>query len=601
MSELWYYRMFDEEFGPMPLDELKQLADFGTLAAADKVRSSQSSEWVIAASVAELGLAMTETAEIACQLSRTETALPALKHNSDDWYCQLGGQELGPMTFDELAEHVRNEQLTADDDVKLGTDGKWRRVGSIGRLVAVIPYQALERNIVPTPPKPKPPVFEEPSTQDDDLSELVTDEEAPAEPTENASVVQAAYHAAYEGAKAKIVQTMLAQAEQAFKQSEAQANSQIAWATGPNVDRQWWGWASGAEFGPVDFQQVLGLARNGQLKPNDLVRNGQFGQFGPSGNIPGLFNAVAMLARATEDLQLAKTRTTAAASVLTPPEVALPKPPLVETPPPVKKSKSPSRGTARRAASPSIDDLVEEDFLNSKQAPPSVARPVSLPTPIETARSSPVPAPHEPPESDPVEPPPPAPRAWSSAGPGPQAVPLSQSSAAISRPIVPPKPKKVERRSGPSWISEKLEQLKEPKVIGVLAAIGVVALVLFWGVLPKSRAADIKHYRDLKQMLADIRAARQNPSAMLELKPKATKLGKEVTEAVKKQAGRDDPAKQCLLWAARDEIPRVLDGTPEGQAVAEKNMEARLQEAAYELGLEKRPAVTAPQGSLPDD
>ncbi len=134
--------------------------------------------------------------------------------------------------------------------------------------------------------------------------------------------VQAACQVAYEQAKVKIAESMVAQAKTAFKAAEDRAKTELAWAFAPNVDRYWWGWMGGIEFGPVEFMQVFALARNGQLKPSDLIRNGSHGQFFPSSSAPGLLNAVAIVSKASEALELAKSQAQAAAASAPPPTKA---------------------------------------------------------------------------------------------------------------------------------------------------------------------------------------------------------------------------------------------------------------------------------------
>ena len=77
--------------------------------------------------------------------------------------------------------------------------------------------------------------------------------------------VQVACQVAYEQAKVKIAESMVTQAKTAFKAAEDRAKTELAWAFAPNVDRYWWGWMGGIEFGPVEFMQVFALAKNGQL------------------------------------------------------------------------------------------------------------------------------------------------------------------------------------------------------------------------------------------------------------------------------------------------------------------------------------------------
>ena len=134
--------------------------------------------------------------------------------------------------------------------------------------------------------------------------------------------VQAACQVAYEQAKVKIAESMVTQAKTAFKAAEDRAKTELAWAFAPNVDRYWWGWMGGIEFGPVEFMQVFALAKNGQLKPSDLIRNGSHGQFFPSSSAPGLLNAVAIVSKASESLELAKAQAQAAAASAPPPTKA---------------------------------------------------------------------------------------------------------------------------------------------------------------------------------------------------------------------------------------------------------------------------------------
>ena len=309
MSDQWFYRVFGEEFGPMPLEKLKDLAASGTIQALDDVRSNAGS-WVPAVTIDELGLSTSERRSltaVATPSSDFDVVVPAA---TDEWYYQIGGKELGPVGFDQLLEFATQEQLGADDQVKLGAGGKWRRVGSIGRLVAALPYAAVEQTIAPTARKPASrsadvirSVGQSPSRAASP-SQAVTSVPAAA-PVQAGPSVEATYRVAYEQAAVKVAESIIIQAEAAFKAAEEQALSMVAWATQPGVDRYWWGWCNAVEFGPVEFSQVMGLAKSGQLKPSDFVRNGQFGQFIPTSSLPGLLNAVATLAHAAEARELA--------------------------------------------------------------------------------------------------------------------------------------------------------------------------------------------------------------------------------------------------------------------------------------------------------
>jgi hypothetical protein len=168
------------------------------------------------------------------------------------------------------------------------------------------------------------------------------------------------------------------------------------------------------------------------------------------------------------------------------------------------------------------------------------------------------------------------------------------STYGTSRPVAAP-PKSYSRpapKRDSQWLSDLTENLKEPKAMGIIGAIAVVALLACWQFLPKSRGADIAKYKQMKELLAEIKSKRTSaPSELSALQTKLSKMGKDITLELKDKASRDDPAKQCLLWAARDEIPRMVTQGLTAEGTAEKCFEGRLQEAAYELRLEKRPPV----------
>ena len=594
MADQWFYRMFGEEFGPMPLEKLKELAEGGTIQALDYVRSESSSEWVAAATIDALGLSASErrtvatmestsdTLEFATSLTDLEIATPT----NDDWYCQLGGQELGPLAFDELVKYAEHEQLSADDQVKLGNNGKWRRVGSIGRLMAALPYQAHEKKIVRAAAKPKSDAQIDLPVRTAPAASVVAAPVAVPDP-------DATYRVAYEQAKAKVAESMLAQADALYKVAEDQANAQVAWALASTADRQWWGWAGGVEFGPVEFQQVFGLAKSGQLKPSDFVRNGSHGQFIPSSNVPGLFKAIEMIARAAEARNLAKAQAQAAASLAVPPPTA-----------PTALLKAAEQAIAAETVA---QQTRSNPVIPTQPAPVSVPAPKSNPT-METVRQQPR-------TSDPQiamrspEPEPDRNSSYSStasSGYSPYASSTSggfgsSSSSTMSsygsRPMSTPKP--APRRpsvSESTWFADTLENLKEPKAIGSICAIALVLLIVGWGYLPKNRSADIKRYQALKSLLDEIRAKRtSSPGELVMLSQKLTKVAKEIENEVKSKASRDEPAKQSLLWATRDEVPRMIQAGLGVESPTELSFANRLKEASYDLGLEKRPPVDLAQ------
>lgn len=64
-----------------------------------------------------------------------------------DWYYQIQDVEYGPVSFEALFNLAKAERLIAEDQVKLGAEGKWRTVGSIGRLMVALPFGSDAKKI----------------------------------------------------------------------------------------------------------------------------------------------------------------------------------------------------------------------------------------------------------------------------------------------------------------------------------------------------------------------------------------------------------------------------------------------------------------------
>ena len=622
MSGQWFYRMFGEEFGPVPFEKLKDLAESGTIHGSDEVRSESANGWILASTVDGLGLDASQHDTMTATMSSTDFEM-STRSSGDEWYCLVAGAELGPLSFDELLKFAEHEQLSADDQVRLGATGKWRRAGSIGRLMAALPYKAHEKKIVPGAKRKPEPVRK-------NRAELAEDEidfdsiqisstsaarkvipvpaavPAPALPTPVAAAsvpdVQATYRAAYEQAKAMVAESMLAQADAAYKIAEEQAMAQVSWTSAPNVDRYWWGWAGGVEFGPVEFTQVFGLAKSGQLKPSDFVRNGQLGQFVPSSGVPGLFKAIEMLGRATEARTLAKAQAQAAAALAAPAPAA-----------PIELLRPVEKPAVMQTASVAAPVEPAAIAAAARRSNPAISTPAPAPAvPVAPRRSDPQVTARIPEPAQQLEPEPPAPAPAPVEPSRPAYNPYaassgfsSSSSSAMSsygsRPVPKPAPR---RSSGPksTWLPDLMEQLKEPKLLGSVGVVALIMLIFGWGYLPKSRAADIKMYNSLKGIVDEIRSKRTSaPNELPPLQQKLEATAKEIAAALVKKASRDEPAKQCLLWATRDEVPRLVSAGLGVESIHEKNLMARLQEAAYELGLEKRPPIDVAQLVTPSD
>lgn len=170
MADQWYYKVFGEEFGPVPFEMLRELVESGQLSAEDEVRQTAGGTWVAAETVANLfgAPAAVATAPPAEQLEEL-TDLSQFEINSEpapprapqkpavpeprpvepppaepeptasvpaeaEWYCRVSGEEYGPISFEELKQWVDEGRLDENDRVKLGKNEKWRPVDDVPEL-----------------------------------------------------------------------------------------------------------------------------------------------------------------------------------------------------------------------------------------------------------------------------------------------------------------------------------------------------------------------------------------------------------------------------------------------------------------------------------
>lgn len=107
----WYYQLLGQEMGPTTQDELLQMIREGSLHGEDTVRLGLNGDWK--------------------RLDKTSQFAAIAEHMRPkaEWYCRLLGQELGPMTFDELQNMAQTGALHDDDDVRHGGSEPWDKAG----------------------------------------------------------------------------------------------------------------------------------------------------------------------------------------------------------------------------------------------------------------------------------------------------------------------------------------------------------------------------------------------------------------------------------------------------------------------------------------
>ena len=345
----------------------------------------------------------------------------------------------------------------------------------------------------------------------------------------------------------------------------------MAWALAPNVDPAWWGWIGGAEYGPMGFVQIYELSMTGRLQPTDFVKNGMYGQYAPVANVPGLVNALTMMASARDALGAAQAKAAAAAANVAAASVA-----AVETAkPPVPKETAVTAGVAAKEPHLSKEQIatVEPNKPTTASMPvvpkEMPAKPAAIPA--SAAVTEEVRRPVVPSE------PRPAPSSYGSSS--------SVSAAAKSRPVSIPS-KSAAKHSKSSGISLEALMGNQTAVAGIAAVAVLLLLVGGFYLMPISSGKDIERYHVIKKVLDDVRSARKSGSKdFTALTAEAKKVSEEVTMALKNAASNRYPAKQALLWAARDELPRMMNGDLTKESSSERNLENRLKEAAVSLGI----------------
>lgn len=319
MASQWHYQLFGEEFGPVSEDVLRGLLEKGILAADDSVRCD-GGRWVAVSEALAQDSAESNTATAVLNADDTDEA--------DDWYCQVLGQELGPLSFNDLLRFAETGELSANDQIRFGAEGKWRRVGSMGRLVAVLPYQAVsqpvKRNARPAAP-PAP----------------VTVAAPPAAATSTPPVQPAAKPSSLSGI--------------------VEAN-----------ELNWFAWIRGVEYGPSSLLQLQQALASGQLGASDFVKMGPTGAWFPSSTVNDILKE---LERTSAPAPAPVARTPVAVA---PPVVAKVSAPAVQNTPTVAPTKSVTV-PEMRAVTPPVEEV---------QPPPPAPKPEPKAPPTTSTNSS---------------------------------------------------------------------------------------------------------------------------------------------------------------------------------------------------------------------
>eukprot|EP00456_Euglypha_rotunda_P016134 TRINITY_DN1527_c0_g1_i11.p1 TRINITY_DN1527_c0_g1~~TRINITY_DN1527_c0_g1_i11.p1 ORF type:complete len:459 (-),score=82.59 TRINITY_DN1527_c0_g1_i11:561-1937(-) len=454
------------------------------------------------------------------------------------------GQELGPLSFRELVDYAEQGQVAADDLVKLGANGKWRRVGSIGRLVAVLPYQEQSTQVAPR------------STNQGDSQEVEVPQVLNPAPLVAAPSPSPAVLAELQEAEAALMK-----AEEACAPMVQAAHQQVSWASSPTCDPAWAVSINGVIEGPVSFAQIVEWAISGKLRPIDFLCQGRFGRYVPAAIVPGLFQAASLMKSVREVLNAARSRVaTAQAAILEGASVA--------TREVTKANSNVATGTV---SVPAVAVATKDDQSNRKETSSeedSAKSATGVQASVAEARVAQ--AASAPALAAPVE------NRVSSTGFGGSSIP---------RPIAMPSASRSRGSSeGPLW-STILENIKSSApIIAVVAGI-LILIGGGWMYMSGGAAADVRRYYALKEILDEVHSLREKKSTnFAALKKKAVKVGSTTAKTLAKQQSTR-PSAQFLLRAARDELPKMIYGDLSIETPAEQKFVGQLAEAAKALGL----------------
>lgn len=583
---MWYYRLFGEEFGPVPHEMLVTLLENGTLSDTDEVKAEAGVHWIPLKEVFQA------PQEETLQDAGRET-LSNLGEAQNGWFCKVLGRDLGPMPFEEIQSFVEDGQLSADDEVKLGAAGKWRTVRSIGRLMAVLPFEKKELKIPDGKSSREFEALEAPETtrRSKSSKSRYDDEEDDEEEDEEEELRQRSrkkkkrrryeeYDDEPEGAYGRPAYGTAApygQSGYGYQNPGTPAYGMPAmgagWGQAP-VDHLWYAWIGGQEYGPADFAQLTQWGTNGQLSATDYVRQGTTGQYVLASTIAGLLPAV-----------VAKPVVQAPAA---PPAPAAPVPaaavqaPAAQAPAAAKAvaTKVEPARTEEKPKTAATDSHLTDTARLSKSdvtvALPKTSSTSEASKPAATASSAVASASvtevsravkDEPQSSAPSEQPAPAPIAASAPSYGGASGGYSSSGfgggSSASRPS-PSKalPKKKAPSETPEWLKESIESIKSPKGLAAVGLLLLVGLFFGWGYLPGSSGADRAVQGKLEELLITVEKLRDTKAAPSEWDALAQKAKTDFPPTFVSQlnstATSKYPHRKYHLWCIRDRLPSML-------------------------------------------
>jgi len=192
-----------------------------------------------------------------------------------EWFCQTLGQELGPMSFEELMQLAENGTLQADDMVRRKSDGNWKPAADVPELSAALATSA------PVEPSPQGSVTRPRSSfgKNQFLKDNAEAKTAAGPPSPQVAV------AGNRGTASS------PPAPTAAPSSDDEQSSENA-SDGDSPDH-WYCRIDGVEHGPLAFEELQAMAKHGRLERWHGLKMSEKGDWIPAATIPELFGGAA--------------------------------------------------------------------------------------------------------------------------------------------------------------------------------------------------------------------------------------------------------------------------------------------------------------------
>lgn len=138
----WYYRQGSSSTGPVAWPRLRSMARMGELMPESEVRQGDHGDWIRASEVPGLCKTTDVRALPAVARSRNGHASPTVVHSvertadSSDglWYCRILGEELGPVSLETLKEMAESTELSTNDQIRSVNRKEWISAASLAEL-----------------------------------------------------------------------------------------------------------------------------------------------------------------------------------------------------------------------------------------------------------------------------------------------------------------------------------------------------------------------------------------------------------------------------------------------------------------------------------